>query len=173
MTDFFFGVNPIPGVCLITSVEVKKIQNRELAIPRGIHTLVFTDCSPYSSPVYQSRVRESLVFPGIPTVVFWRNEKYFQDSWIFEDVFPDTKEIWVQRVPGGFFQFGRPKNVKWVIPESQEYRGYPTESTDSSRTDEEWQDAVFNLGFPQDLYGYWGRGLNKKYIGYDGVNVFF
>jgi hypothetical protein len=158
-------------ICLVTQHELTQILARKLVIPLTTRTLVFTLCSPYEHPVYDD-TKERLVVPQVERVIFWRNEKYFQDKWVYRSVFPSAKEMWISHVCGGFFDFGRPK-LRYVVPHQEaEYRGFPPDLTDMSMNQEQWSEAVHReTGLPTDLHDKWGGSLNKRYCG--PVNVFF
>lgn len=158
-------------ICLITQNELSYLKARRLIIDPLVKTLVFTSCSPYEYPVYND-TKESIVFPEIQTVVFWRNEKYFSDKWCFGNVFPNTKQIFLNNVCGGFFDFVRPK-VQYIVPLNRvKYVGFPLESTHTLPSEEKWDEAVRAMGsYPKDLYCRNGE-FNEKYIGKNGLNKF-
>lgn len=144
-------------VSLITRRQVSLIRSRKMPVPTA-KTLVFSWCSPYDHPIFEDDWTP-IVFPA-EKVVFWHNEKYFQDKWVFAKNFPNAKEMWISCVPGGFFDFNRSGIQKFVIPERLVYRGWPKNNTTVLK-DNEWHDKVRGL-LPPDIQN-WMGGMNPKY----------
>lgn len=160
--------------CLITQHELGLILRRQLTVPPKTHTLIFAQCQPYEFPYYQTGDdREALVFPEAKRVVFYWNEKYFQDKWVHGPTFPNVTEMWISNVCGGFFDYKRP-SIRYYVPKVEAaHRGFPKEHTTTMET-LEWDASIHALGLPEDLGTQWDSDkLNPKYIGEDGINIFF
>jgi hypothetical protein len=147
---------------IITDKILDQLVSRTRALPQT-ELVIFTECSPYVHARYED-TKERMVFPHVKKVVFYRNEKYFADKWVYRHIFPDATEFWVSAAPGGFFQFRRNiPHEQFVIPEIQVYRGYDEKKATVMKNDD-FNKACADL-LPEDFFGKWG-GVNEKYTEY-------
>lgn len=156
------------NISLVTGKELHLLIRGERSLKENIKTVAFTLCGSNILPP------RTLTFPHVETVFFLNNDKYFQDYWVMDRVFPSVKEMWIWNVPGGFMEFPRPEKVNFVVTDIEaRFNRFPPGRTRILEQKEWWKKANSFLDLPEDLMDEWGCELNPKYVGEDGVNVFF